>query len=744
MEQSISTSEKNTFFFKLPDVEGKLFSILIPVIILLIFAGLVFGLYFDSLESPFIFDDINKIERNTHIRLTQFSPKEIVSAGLKSSKTRFIAFISFALNYYFHQYDPFGYHIFNNIVHILTGFFLYLFLAATLKTPSLSSRFDHPDLIAFLAALIWLIHPVQTQSVTYIVQRMNSLASMFFIISFWCYVRARGVESGKARWLWFAGSILAWLLSLGCKQITVTLPLLVFLYEWFFFQDLDKRWLKRRLPYVLGILVLLGFLALAYTGFDPLEKLNKFRDYRENQFTISQRSLTQTRVVMHYISLLIFPHPSRLNLDYDFALSYSLINPLTTLLSLSAIIGLIILGIYLAKKNRLISFCIFWFFGNLVIESSIVPLALIFEHRLYLPSMLVFLIPISLGHRYIKLPWLRAALLCLAVVVLCAWTYQRNRVWQSDLTLWNDVVKKSPNKVRPHLNLGKIFSELGKTDIAIKHYTEALRINPKYKIAHYHLGNAKILQGKLNEAIKHFSEALQIDPAFAEAYSKLGFVLAKQGKTNEAIKHYQKALEIKPYYVPAHLNLGVALSEEGRTAEAINHFNIALEIDPDFADAHYNLAIALETQGKTDEAINHYLSAIKADPANAKTHYNLGNILPKQGRTDEAIAHFNKAISIQPDFTQSLSNLALLYAADKKYYKALVALKKVVAIQPENSSACYNIAALYALQDNVEESLAWLKQAIDKGYQNWELIKTDKDLENIRSSAAYQDLVKNH
>ena len=374
----------------MPDVKGKIFSIIIPVFILLLFSGLVFWLYSDTLESPFTFDDTKKIERNPHIRVTEFSPKEIVGAGLKSSKTRFIAFISFAINYYFHQYDPFGYHIVNNIVHILTGFFLYLFLNATLKTASLSSRFDHPDLIAFLAALIWLLHPVQTQSVTYIVQRMNSMASMFFILSFWCYVKARGIESGKAKWLWFTGSALAWLLSLGCKQITVTLPFFVFLYEWFFFQDLDKNWLKRRLPFVLGIMALLSFLALAYTGFHPLEKLNHFRDYSENQFTIIQRTLTQTRVVMHYISLLIFPHPSRLNLDYDFPISYSLINPVSTIVSLAAILGLIASGVYLAKRQRLISFCILWFFGNLVIESSVLPLALIFEHRLYLPSMLFF------------------------------------------------------------------------------------------------------------------------------------------------------------------------------------------------------------------------------------------------------------------------------------------------------------------------------------------------------------------
>jgi hypothetical protein len=234
-------------------------------------------------------------------------------------------------------------------------------------------------LIAFLAAVIWLVHPVQTQSVTYIIQRMNSMASMLFILAFWFYVRGRLAQGNRKTWLWYMGSTLIWLVSLGSKQITLTLPVLVFLYEWYFFQDLSKDWLKRSLKWVLGIAVLFVIIALIYTDFNPLEKFSRLNDFSKNEFTITQRALTQLRVIIYYISLLFYPEPSRLNLDYDFPLSYSLFNPFTTLLSLIIIIGLIILGLYLAKKQRLISFCIFWFLGNLVIESSIIPLAIIFE-----------------------------------------------------------------------------------------------------------------------------------------------------------------------------------------------------------------------------------------------------------------------------------------------------------------------------------------------------------------------------
>ena len=204
---------------------------------------------------------------------------------------------------------------------------------------------------------------------------------------------SRKVTAGQDDiYLWFAGCFLAGILAMGSKESTAMLPVFIFLYEWYFFQDLDKSWFKRQLKYLVAIVLLFCFVAGFYLGFDPLGKFNTLRDYVFKEFTIGQRLLTQTRVVLYYLSLIFYPNPSRLNLDHDFPLSYSLFDPFTTFLSLIIIVGLIALGLYLARRQRLISFCIFWFFGNLVIESSVIPLALIFEHRLYLPSMFVFLL----------------------------------------------------------------------------------------------------------------------------------------------------------------------------------------------------------------------------------------------------------------------------------------------------------------------------------------------------------------
>ena len=448
MSEATATTEKKSRYENFLDCIQARSAAEIFALIFVLFALLVSAIYFQTLEAPFAFDDERRIEENRHIRLTVLSPINIVKAGFKSSKTRPIAYITFALNYYFGQYDPVGYHIVNMLVHIFSGGFLFLFIWTTFKTPALRGLYQHSNLIAFLAAAIWLVHPVQTQSVTYIIQRMNSMASMLFILSFWSYTRGRLAQGNHKRWLWYTGSTLAWLVSLGCKQITVTLPLLVFIYEWYFFQDLSRDWLKRSLKWILGITVLIGIVALIYTDFSPFEKLSRFRDFSSNEFTLAQRALTQLRVVIYYISLLLYPHPARLNLDYDFPLSYSLVDPVTTLLSLIIILSLVLLSVYLAKRQRLLSFCILWFFGNLVIESSVSPLALIFEHRLYLPSMLVSLLLVIISHRYIKPRWLSVAIACALILILSYGRFEINMVWQDEISLWADVIQKSAIKAR--------------------------------------------------------------------------------------------------------------------------------------------------------------------------------------------------------------------------------------------------------------------------------------------------------
>jgi tetratricopeptide (TPR) repeat protein len=721
-------------------------SILRTAAIFLCFAILGFLLYSNTFESPFVFDDNRKIVENQSIRITELSAANLIETafGKESPKARPISNVTFALNYYFHQYNVEGYHLVNIVIHILAGMFLFIFIQTTLTLPSLKTEVDHTFMVAFFAALLWLVHPIQTQSVTYIVQRMNSMAALFYILAFWLYVKGRLAAQPGRKWGWFGSAALAWIFALGSKQNAATLPFFVFLYEWYFFQDLSPKWFKSSLKYIIAVAIIVATAAFLYLGTDPLEKISKLRDFSHGEFTLAERALTQTRVVVYYLSLIFFPHPARLNLDHDFPLSHSLFNPPTTLLALILIIGLIALAIYLSKRERLISFCILWFFGNLVIESSVIPLAIIFEHRTYLPSMLLFLIPITLGYRHIKFRGLKIGLLSMVVVIFAVWTYQRNQVWENELTLWADVVKKSPDKARPHLNLGETFSKKGSIAQAAQQYRQALRINPRYAKAYFNLANVLQQHGSHAEAIKHYSTAIQIEPGFTAAHNNLGLALVKEGKRKEAIKHYLEILKIDPTNAKVHSNIGVALTELGETDQAISHFQQALDIDPADAETHYNLAIALEIQQRYDEALNHYLAALERNPEHALAHFNAANIFAQQRKINEAVRHYEKSIAIQPDSPRAINNLALMYAMQKNYTGALSRFKEVLRHWPEKAETYYNVACMYSRLKKKQESIEWLQKAIDRGYSNWESIKSDSDLENIRDADAYRELVKGH
>ncbi|MGD9268694.1 MAG: tetratricopeptide repeat protein, partial [Desulfobacterales bacterium] len=786
--------------------------ILIIFVVFSVFSVSGFLLYSKTLESPFIFDDSLRITENPDIRVKELSLKSIQDAafGKQSTKERPIGNITFALNYYVHQYDLKGYHIFNITIHILTGIFLFLFIQITLNLPSIRNQYDSGITIAFFGALLWLVHPIQTQSVTYIVQRLNSLAALFYILAFWMYVRGRLSNQKKIKWIWFGGAALAWICALGSKQNTATLPFFLFLYEWYFFQELGADWLKRNLKSILLVVFIFAIIALLYLGLDPIERLSSIKDFANKEFTLSERVLTQFRVVVYYISLLFFPHPSRLNLDYDFPLSTSLIHPFTTLLSLLVIVGLIGLAIYLAKKERLISFCILWFFGNLVIESSIIPLAIIFEHRLYLPSMMVLLLPVVIVYRYIKLDWLKVGLLSLVVVGLAFWTYQRNLVWADKITLWTDVVKKSPNKARPHFNLGSAYSLQNQIDKAIPLYKRALEINPNLEHPHINLGEALERQNKVDEAMAHYQTALKIKPDLPEAHNNIGALLAKQGHTEEAIPYYQNALQIRPHYALAHFNLASALVEKGDIEQGTRHYYIAIEYQPAYAEAHIKLGDLFLNLGEREKAINHYMAALQIDPnwieaynnlgialmqegnieaairqfqkalqlkpdfemaennlkravaiqkgieaeivrlqtllkenpGNVEMHFQLGNLYYRKGDQRQAMEQYKRALQLNPKFLPALNNLALVTAANKEYYKALTVFLDLLNYAPNDAETHYNIACMYSRLNRVDEAIKWLQEAIDKGYSNWESIKRDGDLDNIRGSLAYKELIQ--
>jgi hypothetical protein len=307
-------------------------------------------------------------------------------------------------------------------------------------------------------------------------------------------------------------------LAIFSKENAATLPIFIFLYEWLFFQAVSTRWLKRNLSAIGLLCIFLLVIAIFFLGFDPVGKI--MTGYADREFSPIQRLLTEFRVVVFYISLIFFPHPSRLNLDHDFTLSHSLLDPLTTLVSLVLLSGMTITAIFKVKQNRFLSFCILWFLGNHLIESSIIGLEIIFEHRNYLPSMLFIAGLVMIAYDILKH---RPAILVfglIMVVILSAWSYDRNNVWRNEISLWEDSAKKSPGKARPQLGLGYANLKMGNIKEAIVHFQSGIEkstpgnISPVY---YNNLGVAHMVVGNKEAAISSFKKALEIDPNYADA-----------------------------------------------------------------------------------------------------------------------------------------------------------------------------------------------------------------------------------
>jgi len=585
----------------------------LEVIGLAVMALAVIAIYADTLTSPFVFDDEHNIQNNIYIRLERIDLPSLWSAAFDSPlKYRPFSNLGFALNYYLHRENVVGYHAVNLLVHIAAAVLFYLLAKATLTTAALGFSDKKAALIAYLAAVLWAVHPLQTQSVSYIVQRMNSQSALFFVLALLLYVRFRGAPAGGRRRLLLSGCVLSGILAVGSKEIAATLPVFILLYEWYFFQNLEGRFLRRHAAVILLGLALAAAIGLLFLQGEPIGTI--LSGYALRDFTLSQRLLTQPRVVVLYLSLIFWPHPSRLNLDHDFPVSVSLLRPTETLGAIALIGLLLTAAVILAKRERLLSFGILWFFGNLVIESSVIGLEMVFEHRVYLPSMFLILALVALALKRIKPAWLAVAPLTVAALTGCWWTYQRNAVWSDPVAFWEDSARKSPRKVRPHNNLGTSLARKQEYGRAVKAFEAALAIDPEAVRPHYNLAAVLAATGDYETAAEHLREALRIAPANHLAHNNLALVYMHQDRLEDAERHLRTAIRIRPDYETGYNNLGVLMRREGNLEEAVSLFRTAIRLYPEYAEAHNNLGYALRQMGDLREALHHFEQALALVP----------------------------------------------------------------------------------------------------------------------------------
>lgn len=641
-------------------------------------------LYSGIVHAPFVLDDNSFIVNAPQIHIKNLSLSALKTAAFDGIPAhRPLPKISFALNYYFGGYSPFGYHLVNIAIHVFVSFFVYLLFSQVLFLISPGSA-DEKDIrmIALAAAMIWMVHPLHTESVTYVCQRMTSMSALFFVSALWCYGEARiqmqrPAKKRKSAVL-FTGAVLSGGLALMSKENAATLPVFILFYEWLFF---DRGKGNRRLWIsAAACMIVFSGIAFFYLGPHPIARITG--SYANRMFDLSQRLFTEARIVIYYIGLIFFAYPSRLNLDYAYPVSTSILNPPTTVLSITAICALVVLGIYAARKDKILCFAVFWFLGNLVIESSFVGLELVFEHRTYLPSMfLVLWITRALVNK-ISNRRVLVGVLCAIFILFSVFTYQRNKVWSDPVSLWADCVKKSPGKVRPNFNLGCFLEKRRDYISALGFFAVANRIKSDFDQTHYHMGYCLGRLKRYAGAEKEFMRALALNPDNADARNDLGNVFAETGRLASAAAEYKKAVILSPKDASIRINLAGVLADMGKPDEAILQYQKALSLAPKNVGALNDLGYLLLQQGHTDEARHLLEKAVLIDPDDGAAHARLGDLFQKTGDTGSAIRHYDRALLLNPNDAQTLYNLGIAYYKLGRLNEACVEFERAHALAP--------------------------------------------------------------
>lgn len=659
-----------------------------------LFTVVALSLYWHTLDYPFVFDDYQNIVENPHIRLTSLNWEGLQQAATSSNlRERPIANLSFALNYYFGDYSPRGYRLVNVLLHGLTAFFVYVFCRLTILLARPNDDDDgvaaFPDILAGIIALLWLVHPLQTQSVTYIVQRMNSMAVCFYMGALCLYIIGRRCRSGSSQAWCYTGAVAVWLIAMGSKQIAFTGPFVVLLYEWYFFRKLSIAWLKKYAVYVVMSMIAATVLGLALIQYNPINKVRE--TYRLRDFTMEQRLLTEPRVVIYYVTQLLAPHPSRLNLDHDFTISTSPFTPLTTLPAILALCAALVLAVVIARRDRLLSFCILWFFIHLAIESSFVALEIAFDHRMYMPAV-GCLLGIVYGLHRIK-PIQRHGHVAAVVVGIVAllfifWTYQRNLVWSSALTLWEDCAGKSPNKARTQNNVGMELAKLERYGEAKERLQTAVDLDPNYYKAYTNLGIVYAKLGQYDQAIASYNKALKSLPEDAASHNNLASAYRETGHWQLSQTHYQRAIKADPYHLDAHIGLGnVYMEMSSAFDDARSLFDHALTFSPDNPQLYNNIGIAYAREKKFERAKEYFAKALAHGPATAEVLCNLANVHRDTGRHGDAVDYYEKALASDSTFVKAAYNAGRMLLSQDEPAAAEKWLRQAIEIQPDHSEA---------------------------------------------------------
>ena len=603
----------------------------------------VLAAYGNSLAGPFVYDDLPAIPGNPTIRhLWPLSDVLLPqAAGGLTVSGRPVLNLSLALNYAISGEAVWSYHAFNLLVHVGAALLLFGLVRRTLErwseltTTRLPARGTEKRVgvnslhLAFAIAALWALHPLQTQAVTYTVQRAESLMGFFYLLTLYAFVRATDChplvdkQIGRDRIVWLGVSVIACLGGMATKEVMATAPLLVVLYDRTFVAgSFGAAWRKRRRYYtaLAATWLLIGALVLSTGG-------NRGGTVGLGVgVPLWAYPLTQFQAIARYLRLSGWPDP----LVFEYGTFW--VERAGDILPFAVLVVPLVAGTVLALSRKpVLGFAGAWFFGILA-PSSLAPgtIQMIVEHRMYLPLAAVSATIVLTLHGWVG----RRALPVLAVVVaaFAILAGVRNRDYRSHLVLWTKTVAQRPDNPRARVGLAEAYTELGQLDQAIAHYTEATRLLPDEANYHYNLALILAQTNRLDEAILRYQHALRLVPTEARTHNNLAIALVRVGRLEAALPHYAEAERLAPADPQFPYNHGIALGRLGRDTEAIARFEAALQLDPNLADAHFNLASGLARLGRYAEARRELETVLRLKPADAEAQRHLAQVRTLLGR----------------------------------------------------------------------------------------------------------------
>jgi tetratricopeptide (TPR) repeat protein len=695
--------------------------------VLAIAIGIVYG---RALDAPFVFDDHDSIITNSSIRSlwpligTDEHRGPLNPIRDLPTSARPVVNYSFALNYHFGGLNVVGYHVVNTGIHFLTALLLWAIVRRTLQLPCFGGRFDSvAGWLALAATLLWSSHPLLTDAIVYITQRTELMMAWFYLATLYCSLRYwSSNELSSQRTVWLTLAVFASLCGMLSKEVMVSAPLVLLLFERTFVTGSFARALRRSWPLYLG---------LAATWIPLLMLSAGAPRSHSSGFHLSNNLLvywfTQCKAVLMYLKLAVWPAPLRC--------AYELSHVDNVVDFCIYVMPVLLLGIFtiaLLRRNNPVGF-LFAFIALILAPTSIMPILteMAAERRMYLPLAALMVLVVVGTYLFAKRQLALSAAaedsapdsktpstvafvsIAILTFVYCAVCSQRLSEYYNETLMWQQVVESQPLNYMAHHNLGLLYNYAGREAESLAELQASVAANSNYPNARSALGFALINAGRLPEAIASIQAALDINPDHVGALNNMGIALIKMGRYPEAIEYLERAIRIDPSHADAHNNLGQALMNVGRTAEATEQLQIARSLTPDDPDILNNLATSLANNNQLPQAIELFERALKLRPDSAAAHGGLGIALHRSGDVRGATEHFQRFQQLRPNDPGGYFNLAIVAAGQGDFKQAASLYEQAVKLRPDSPQAHFSLAGALAQIGRSQEAIDHFQKALE-------------------------------